>query len=150
MSSEYAVVYQISSKLVHAFGFQTPITASSAPLPWQPHYGGHVENMMECDHPSCVTVSPLVGELWHFEYFPTWRPSAILNFKKLIFDYVTVIAVLTCCFVPNFIKIGSHVRPPDAHNCRMFNVGPGNTTDDRLLGPVTLNDLGHSTRGVDP
>jgi len=24
----------------------------------------------------------LVGELWHFEYFPTWLPSAILNFKN--------------------------------------------------------------------
>jgi len=23
-----------------------------------------------------------VGELWHFQYFPTWRPSAILNFKN--------------------------------------------------------------------
>ena len=27
--------------------------------------------------------------------------------KKLIFDHVTVIVVLTCCCVPNFIKIGS-------------------------------------------
>ena len=35
-----------------------------------------------CDQPSCVTVGQLVGELWHFEYFQTWRPSAILNLKK--------------------------------------------------------------------
>jgi len=34
---------------------------------------------------------------------------------------VTVVLVLICCCVPNFIKIGSRVRPPDAHNCRMFN-----------------------------
>ena len=41
--------------------------------------------------------------------------------KNLIFNYVTVVMVLTCCCVPNFIKIGSRVQPPDAHNCRMFN-----------------------------
>jgi len=39
--------------------------------------------MMGCDHPSRVTVGPLVGELSHFEYFPTWRPSAILTFKNV-------------------------------------------------------------------
>jgi len=43
------------------------------------------------------------------------------EFKKIISDHVTVIAALTCCCVPNFIEIGSRVRPPDAHNCRMFN-----------------------------
>jgi len=45
----------------------------------------NIGNMMGlgCDHPSCVPVSPLVGELWHFEYFQTWQPSAILNFKNL-------------------------------------------------------------------
>ena len=85
--SEFAVVYQISSKLVHAFGLQTPITddvqcavARQRPSPWQPQHGGHVGNMMGCDQPSCIPVGSLVGELWHFEYFPTWRPSAILNF----------------------------------------------------------------------
>ena len=46
------------------------------------HHGGHVGHMMGRDHPSCVSVGPLVGELWHLEYFPTWRPSAILNYKK--------------------------------------------------------------------
>ena len=35
-----------------------------------------------CEHPSCATVGPLVSELWHFEYFPTWRPSAISSFKN--------------------------------------------------------------------
>jgi len=51
-------------------------------LPWQPHHGGHIGLMMGCDHPSCVPVGPLVGKLWHLEYFPTWWPSAILNFKN--------------------------------------------------------------------
>jgi len=76
---------------------------------------------MGCDHPSFVPIGSLVGKLWHFQYFPTWRPSAILNFKILIFDYVSVIEVLICCFVPNFIKIGSRVRHKDAHDCSMFN-----------------------------
>ena len=30
--------------------------------------------------------------------------------------------VLICCCVPNFNKTGSRIRPPDAHNCYMFNV----------------------------
>jgi len=34
---------------------------------------------------------------------------------------MTVIEVVTFSCVPNFIKIGSRVRPPDAHNCWMFN-----------------------------
>jgi len=34
---------------------------------------------------------------------------------------VTVIEVVIFCCVPNFIKIGSRVQPPDAHNCWMFN-----------------------------
>jgi len=42
-------------------------------------------------------------------------------FRILIFDHVTVIVVLICCCIPNFNKIGSHVRPPDADNCRMYN-----------------------------
>ena len=74
--------------------------------------------LVGCDHPSFVSISPLVGELWHFQYFPTWRPAVIFN---LIFDNMTVIVVLVCCCVPSFIKTGSHVRPPDAHNCWMFN-----------------------------
>jgi len=188
-------------------------------MAWQWYRGGHVVNMMGCDYPRFVQIGPLGGELWHFQYFPTWRPAAILNFKNfhiwsrdchcganlllctkfyqncftcrlpdvhncrmfhepllgngrchgnrimadmswtwwdattqvssksvlweasysisnifqhgsqppfwvlkiLIFDHVAVIVVLICCCVPNFIKIGSRIRPPDAHNCRMFN-----------------------------
>jgi len=76
----------------------------------------NIGNMMGCDHQSCVPVSPFAGELWrHFEYVPTTTVRQLL-----IFDHMTVIAVLTCCCIPNFIKIGLRVRPPDAHNCRMF------------------------------
>jgi len=89
-------------------------------LPWQPQHGGHVENVLGCDHPSCVPVGPLVGELWHFEYFLTWRPSAIL--KILIFNHEAIIVVINCCCVPNLIKIDSCVRPPDAYSCILHNV----------------------------
>jgi len=66
--------------------FNAPLLGNGAvarqrPLPWQPHHGGHVRNVMGCD-PSFVPIGPLVGELWHFQYFPTWRPTAILNFKS--------------------------------------------------------------------
>ena len=67
--------------------FNAPLLGNGAvarqrPLPRQPNRGGHVGDMMGCDHPSCVSVGPLVGEIWHFEYVPTWPPSAILNFKN--------------------------------------------------------------------
>jgi len=93
--------------------------------------------MMGSDHPSCIPVGPLVGELRHFEYFPTWRPSAILNSEILMFDHVTVIAVLNCCCIPNFIKICSRVRPPDAHNCWMYNaplLSNGHCHGNRIMG----------------
>ena len=108
---------------------------------WNAH-GGHVENIIRCDHPSCIPVGPFVSELWHFKYFPTWRPSAILNLKKkLIFNHMTVVAVLICCCVQNFNKIGSRVRPPDVHNCWMYNAPflgngrcHGNRITDDMLG----------------
>jgi len=56
--------------------------ARQRPSPWQPNRGGQVGDMMGCDHPSWVSVGLLVGELWHFYYFRTWRLSAILNFKN--------------------------------------------------------------------
>ena len=46
-----------------------------------PILGGHVRNMMGCDQPSFV-IGPLLGELWYVQYFPTWWPSALLNFKN--------------------------------------------------------------------
>jgi len=52
----------------------------NAPLPWQPYHGGHVGNMMGCHQPSFVEIGPLGGKLWHFQYFATWRPSAIFEF----------------------------------------------------------------------
>jgi len=52
------------------------------PLPWQPYFGGHVGNVMECDQPSFVPIGQLLGELRYLQYFPTWRPSAFLNVKN--------------------------------------------------------------------
>jgi len=59
-----------------------PLLGNGRPLPWQPHYGGHVGNVMGCDQSRFVPIGPLLSELWYFQYFPTWRPSAILNFKN--------------------------------------------------------------------
>ena len=79
--------------------------------------------------------------------FPTFLqyggrpPSWIL--KILICDYVIVIEDLICCCVPNVNKIGSHVRPPDAHNCRMFNaplLGNGRCHGKRIVGTCRGND----------
>jgi len=100
--------------------------------------------MMECDHPSCIPVGPLVGELWQFKYFPTWRPSASFWILKiLIFDHVTVIVVLICCCVPTFNKISSPVRPPDAHNCWMYNaplLGIGHCHGNSIMGTCWGHD----------
>ena len=54
------------------------------PLPLQAHHSGHVGDAMGCDHPCFVPIGQLLGELWHFQYFSTWRPSAILNFLKKV------------------------------------------------------------------
>ena len=81
--------------------------------------GFAAEVLLGHDHPRVVPVVPLAGELWHFEYFPK---TTVRHFEFLIisiFDHVTVIVVRICCCIPNFIKIGSRVRPPDAHNCWM-------------------------------
>jgi len=53
--------------------------ARQRPLPWQPNRGGHVGDMMGCDHPSCVLVGRLVGELWHFEYISNM--AAVRHFE---------------------------------------------------------------------
>jgi len=53
---------------------------------------------------------------------------------------VTVIAALTWCCVPNFIEIGSRIRPPDAHNCSMFNaplVGSGRCHGNQIVGDMS-------------
>jgi len=86
--------------------------ARQQPLPWQPHHGGHVGDMMGCDHSSFVSIGPLVGELWHFQYFPTWRPSAILNLKyfNISADDCPIFVLIFCC-----LQISSKlVHEPDA------------------------------------
>ena len=69
--------------------------------------------------------------------------TARVDFTKYYyyyFNHVTVVLVLTCCCVPNFIKIGSFVRPPDAHNCRMFNaplLGNGCRHGNQIVGDMS-------------
>ena len=60
--------------------------------------------------------------------------------KMLIFDFMTVIVVLTCCCVPNFIKIGSCVRHPDANNGWMFDItllGNGHCHGNRITAHIS-------------
>jgi len=90
----------------------------------------NIGNMMGCNHLSCVAVDPFAGELWHFEYCPTTTVRQLL-----IFDHMTVTVVRNRCCIPNFIKIGSCVRPPDTHNCWMSRAP--------LLGPLLGNGLCH-------
>ena len=101
----------------------------------------NIGNMMGCDHPSWVPVGPFAGELWHFEYISNMAAVRHFEFLKfLIFNHVTVFLVLTCCCIPNFIKIGSRVRPPDAHNCRMFNaplLGNGRCHGNRIMADMS-------------
>jgi len=52
---------------------------------------------------------------------------------------VTAIVFHICSSIPNFIKIGSRVRPPDAHNCLMFNVrllGNGRYHGNRIMAAM--------------
>jgi len=65
-------------------------------------------------------VSSKIGPFKRVMVFPIFYNMAAvrhLKFKILIFGHVTVIEVVICCCVPNFIKIGSRIWPPDAHNC---------------------------------
>ena len=67
------------------------------------------------------------------------RPLFLI-LKILIFDHVNVILVLICCCVPNFIKIGSRVRLPDARNCRMFNaplLGSGRCHGNHIMADMS-------------
>jgi len=47
--------------------------------------GGHAGNVMGCDHPNFIQIGSLIGELYHFQHFALWRPSAILNLIFLLF-----------------------------------------------------------------
>jgi len=68
-------------------------------------------------------------------------PFWILKF--LIFDHVIVAVVLIYCCVPNFIKIGSRVRLPGAHNCWMFNaplLGNGSCHGNRITADTSRRE----------
>ena len=92
---------------------------------------------MGCDHPSFVPVGPLVGELWHCQYFPTWRPADILNFK--IFNTWS----RDCHCGPNLLQCVrfyqnwfTRLASRRAHNCRMFNaplLGNGCCHGNRIM-----------------
>ena len=88
-------------------------------------------------HPRVVPIGPIVRGVIAFPILGTWwdgttqvasesihwqtsygisnifqqRPSAFWILQIVMFDHVTVIVVRICCRIPNFIKIGSRVRP---------------------------------------
>jgi len=146
--SQRAVVFRISSKLVHAFGLQTPITAecsmrrykaaavAMATASWRT-CRGH-DGMW----PSKLRPSRSIGRrVMAFRiYFKHGGRPPFWILKILIFNHVIVVLVLTCCCVPNFIKIGSRVRPPDARNCKMFNaplLGHGRRHGNEIMGDMS-------------
>ena len=140
-------MYKISSKLVHAFGLQTPITAECSMRHCQATAvavataSGRTCRELDGMRPPKFRHNRSIGRqiMALGKYFPKWRSSAEFK-KKLIFDHVTVTEVLLCCCVPNFIKIGSRVRLPDVHNCRMFNaslLGNGRCHGNRIVGDMS-------------
>jgi len=71
-----------------------------------------------------------------FRIFPNMAAVRYFEFINLIFDLMTVIAVITCCCIKNFINIGSRILPPDAHDCIMFNapwLGNGRCYGNRIM-----------------
>ena len=110
------------STVVHAFGFQTPITAVG---------NGHYHRnriMADMSGTWWDATTQVSSKSVHFQ--ASYGISNIVQhggrppswiFKIVIFGHVAVIEFLICCCrpIPNFIKIGSPVRPPfpDAHNC---------------------------------
>jgi len=116
------------------------------------------------DHPRVVPIGPIVRGVIGFPILGTWwdattkvasqsvhlqssygisnssqqRPSATFNIS------MTVTVVWICCCIPNFIKIGSRVRPPDAHHCWMSRalllgqlLGNGRCHGNPILGDMS-------------
>ena len=128
-------VIQVSSKL-WMFLISTPPKTRMATASWRTcreHDGMRP--------PKFNSNRSIGGELWYFQYFPTWWPSAILNFKNFNIwsrDCHCDPNLLLC--IPNFIKIGSRVRLPGAHNCWMFNaplLGNGRCHGNRIMADIS-------------
>ena len=64
-------------------------------------------------------------------------PFWILNFNIWLLDCH---CCRICCCMPNLVEIGSRVRPPDAHNCGMFNaplLGNGRCCGNRIMADMS-------------
>ena len=146
LDSKFVVVYNVSSKLVHAFCLQTPMIAKC--LTRLLCNGRYYDNNI---------MARMWGRWWHattkvsFKLVDWWASYTISNIfqyggrppswilKIFIFGHVTAIVFHICSSIPNFIKIGSRVRPPDAHNCLMFNVrllGNGRYHGNRIMAAM--------------
>ena len=83
----------------------------NARLPWQRHHGGHVIDMMGCDHPSFVQIGPLIFQygsrlqswiwilsLWttHEVNYAVWLPCQNLVSIRSLHSQI-IIAILWYC-----------------------------------------------------
>ena len=80
-------------------------------MPWQLHHGGHVGNMMGCDHPSFIQIGPLIRELQRFQHFAIWRPSAILNKNLVMRDPTHEVNYMVRSHCQNLVSI--RYSPPE-------------------------------------
>ena len=120
--------YQILSKVVHAFGLQTPIIADyTMRRCWATAVAMATKSWGTCRAhdgmwPLKLRPSRFIDRrVMTFRIFSNMAAVRHFELKKIIFDHVTVIVVLICASLPNFIKFGSRVRSPDAHNCWIYN-----------------------------
>ena len=92
------------------------------------------------DHPRVVPIGPIVRGVIAFIILGTWWDATTKVASQSVhlqaFDLMTVIAVLTCCCIPIIIKIGSRLRPPDAHDCIMFNSN-GRRHGNRIIADMS-------------
>ena len=87
-----------------------------------------------------VTQSSIGRRVMVFRIFSNNDRPPFWILKILIFHHVTIIVVRICCCIPNFIKIGSCVRHPNAHNCWMSSaqlLGNGRSHGNRIMADMS-------------
>ena len=106
-------------------------------MPWQLHHGGHVGNMMGCDHPSFIQIGPLIRELQRFQHFAIWRPSAILNKNLVMRDPTHEVNYMVRSPCQNLVSI--RYSPPEILRFYNFAILVGKCL---ITPPEPLNIVG--------
>ena len=95
--------------------YSVPTAVSMATASLRPRQG-HDEMRLPKVHPNRPIGVRVIGySIFNIFQYAGRPPSWILKF--FIFDHMTAIDFQIFCSIPNFLKIGSRIRPPDAHNC---------------------------------